>query len=884
MRMPPSYHYLPRRGKGRSWASGSPDEDPAANRYNAPRMWRPGDRLTHRGNPELGPGRVQAIHGRRVEVQFPEAGSTLVFAADADALVPFAPAPGGRARLPATGEVVTLAAAEDGGRAWRLADGRRVPADDLWPPPPEASPWTRLARGEVDAFEDFQNRLDALHLERLRQAGGLGSFLGGRIRLYPHQLYVAERAAASDPVRWLLADEVGLGKTVEACLVLNRLIHTGRAGRVLVAAPETLTVQWLGELWRKHHQVFALLDDKRLADVARDHGADFNPFDVHRRAIVSLELLAERRRLAEQAVEAGIDLLVVDEAHRLKRPPGHPGNPAYRAVAPIAALGRSVLLLTATPLEDDAHGFFRLLQLLRPEELPEGQSFEERLARREPLPPCTSATRRADVGGLPPRVPVPVETGTPADWEPLLALERRARSAPIPHAAARRPALDRIARALASPAAFAAVTPPAERGDAELAAAERADPRLAWLLAQLTAWRRAGEKTLVFVAHRETLERIQEAIEKRAALRAGIFHEGLETARRDIEVAQFRLSEGPPVLISTEAGGEGRNFEFCRRLVLFDLPWNPAVVEQRIGRLDRIGRDRPTEIVYFRPPGGLAATLATLYEEIGLFREPLAGLERELASLARAVEEAALAGPGDVPPAAFAGVLDAARAAHGRVLAAAYHELHRDPYGRELAPGILARVPPDLEPVTQSLVERAASRFGFLVERESGRRTFRFELGYESLVESLPGVPPGSRYLGTFDREEGVENEALDFFANGHPLVEGVLAELEDGPRGRVGLFQVDGDVETFGLLALYRRTDGYEAVAVDSTGRRRPGLAAWLSAPNRRREPAPASRWTGQAGWAKTIRRLAAALPAEPPQAVAAFRVRKRRSTSIGW
>ncbi len=853
-----------------------------ASRYDARPMWSPGDRLTHRGNPELGPGRVQAVDGRRVEVQFPEAATTLVFAADADALVPFAPAPGGRARLPETGEVVTLLSPEDGGRVWRLADGRTVAAEDLWPPPPEASPWTRLARGEVDAFEDFQNRLDALHLERLRQAGGLGSFLGGRIRLFPHQLYVAERATGSDPVRWLLADEVGLGKTVEACLILNRLVHTGRAGRVLVVAPETLTVQWLGELWRKHHQVFALLDDKRLADVARDHGEGFNPFDVHRRAIVSLELLAERRRLAEQAEEAGIDLLVVDEAHRLRRPPGHPGNPAYRAVAPIAARGRNVLLLTATPLEDDAHGFFRLLQLLRPAELPEEQSFDERLARREPLPPCTSATRRADVGGLPPRVPVPIEAGTPADWEPLLALERRARSGPTPEPGVRRQTLDRIARALASPAAFAAALPASDRGDASLvtaiADAHRSDPRVAWLLAELPAWRLSGEKTLVFVAHRETLETLQEAIEKRAALRAGIFHEGLEAARRDIEVAQFRLPEGPPVLLSTEAGGEGRNFEFCRRLVLFDLPWNPAVVEQRIGRLDRIGRDRPTEIVYFRRPAGLGATLVDLYEEIGLFREPLAGLERELASLGRAVEEAALGGPGEVAPEAFASVLGEARAARGRVLAAAYHELHRDPYRPQLAAGILSRVPPDLESVTQSLVERAAARFGFLVERESGRRTFRFELGYEALVESLPGVPPGSRYLGTFDREEGVASEDLDFFANGHPLVEGVLAELEDGPRGRVGLFQVDGEVETFGLLALYRRADGYEAVAVDSTGRRRPDLAAWLAAPNRHRDPAPANRWTAQSGWAKTIRRLAAALPNEPPQAVAAFRVRKRR------
>ena len=195
------------------------------------------------------------------------------------------------------------------------------------------------------------------------------------MRLFPHQLHVAERASAADPVRWLLADEVGLGKTVEAALILNRLVHTGRVERCLVVAPDSLTVQWLGELWRKYHQVFTLLDEPRLADVARDFGEGFNPFDVHRRAVIALETLVERPELTEQAVRAGIDLLVVDEAQRLRRPPGHPGEPAWRAVAPIAALGRHVLLLSATPLEDDAHGFFRLLQLLRPQDYPGGRGL-----------------------------------------------------------------------------------------------------------------------------------------------------------------------------------------------------------------------------------------------------------------------------------------------------------------------------------------------------------------------------------------------------------------------------------------------------------------------------------------------------------------------------
>jgi ATP-dependent helicase HepA len=842
-------------------------------------MWKSGDRLTHRYNPELGPGEVLEIRGRNLFVRFPDADQILSFAVTADALVPFTLAPGSRARLAPGQEVVVVESCERG--RCTLTDGRDISLDELWPLPVEPSPLERLARGQVDPFEDFANRLDGLRLQRVRQANGLGSFLGGRIQLFPHQLYAAERACHSDPVRWLLADEVGLGKTVEACLIMNRLLHTGRVDRTLVVAPETLTLQWLGELWRKYHQVFVLLDQKRLNDVAADYGPDFNPFEVHRRVIIGLDTLASRRRLTEQAIEAGIDLLVVDEAHHLRRPPGHPGNEAYRAVAPIAAQGRHVLLLTATPLEDDAHGFFRLLQLLRPEEFPEQESFEERLTRREPLPPCTSSTRRADIGGLPPRVPVPVdledlpENGI--NWDPLLRLERRMRELPAENAAVEKRKADRVLRALASPAALAAVT---ERTDAEtlalIAEGERTDPRARWLVEQAGRWQQAGEKTLVFVAHRETLERLKDAIEKSGRARVGLFHEDLPPERRDIEVAQFRLPEGPAVLLSTEAGGEGRNFEFCRRLILFDLPWNPAVVEQRIGRLDRIGRTIPTEIVYFRPPAGFGRAVALLYEQIGLFTEPLGGLERELRHVARAVEREALHGAHEVDPEVFADVLKEAEEAHTRVHQSAYHELHRDPYRPEMAPKILARVPAELDRLNEGVVLKAVHSFGFETEAQSGPHTWLIEFGYEALLDQIQGVPPGTRWLGTFSREEAVDRETIDFFATGHPLVEGVLAELEEGRRGRVALLQVPGPEEVFGLLALYMKGGDFEAVAVDQKGKLRPDLARWLTGQLLRPDPIEAKKWTGQANWNKVIQRMAATLPDPKPQAVAAFRIRK--------
>jgi ATP-dependent helicase HepA len=795
-----------------------------------------GDHLTHRFNSELGTGRVTAVEGRVIVVQFPTA--TLRFAAGSEALIPEA-------------EGTT----------------RR-----------ELSPIERLAAGESDESDVFVTRLEILHLLATRGADGLGSFLGGRVHLFPHQLHVAERATITLPVRWLLADEVGLGKTIEAALIMNRLLHTQKIERCLVAAPEALTVQWLGELWRKYHQVFTLLDRPRLADVERDFGPDFNPFDVHRRAVIALETLVERPELTTQAVNAGIDLLVVDEAQRLRRPPGHPGEPGYRAIAPIAALGRHVLLLSATPLEDDAHGFFRLLQLLRPDEFPETVDFEARLASGVSLPPCTSSTRRADIGGLPPRVPMPVdlaqEDASPAPDDASVASAFLGAGSRI----VRRQILDRIRRALASGAALKAVLGPGETDLRQRAdAMDASDPRIRWLATHAKRWRRANEKTLIFVAHRETLEMLRDSLSRHAQLASGVFHEELSVARRDIEVARFHAGDGPSLLISTEAGGEGRNFEFCHRLVLYDLPWKPSTVEQRIGRLDRIGRRMPVQIVYFRPPSGIGADAVRLFESLGLFREPMAGLEPQLAHIERAIEDLALKAGASLSDTRLAALVADAEAARTRVHEAIYRQLHRDPYRTELGPAILARVPPELDALIERVVVDAASRLGFRVEQVRGPRAHAIEFGNEAHIDSLPGVPAGTSMVGTFDREYAVQDETIDFFSSGHPLVEGLLAHFEDDPKGRVARLEVQIPGETGrGIVAIYRDGPRFDVRALDSDGRPRPEWAAAFRA-----RPLRASRMTpadaADYDWRGLATRLAPHLDDRLAYAVAAIVVRNR-------
>jgi len=505
----------------------------------------PGDKVQHTHNRELGPGEVKAVTANRLTVHFPKTGDTLQFAAANHPFEPIKMQPG--------------------------ADPER------WMEEFQEDMVERLARLDVEPAVAFRNRLDALELMRIRESAGFGSYLGGRVELYPHQLHVAESATHTQPVRWLLADEVGLGKTVEACLILNHLVHTGGAERVIVVAPRTLTVQWLGELYRKFHQVFVLLDADRRQDVIKENGPDFNPFEVYQHAVVALEDLVDDPAFARAAAAAPPHLLVVDEAHRLRRRRGTDGSPTYRAIAPLCAGAEHVLLLSATPLEADAHGFYRLLELLHPKEFPSWEKFENDLQSGKPIHACTTSTRRVDIGGLPPRVANPVDLPAFAQ-EVEGEQEILHRPATNPVQVAQR--TDALARLLAEPMG-------------------EDDPRILWLRAQAQEWRRRKEKVLIFVGERSSLTFLKQQLERETTERVAVFHEDLSPGQRDLEVARFADSEGPNLLIATEAGGEGRNFQFAKRLVLFDLPWDPVLVEQRIGRLDRINRRIP---VFARQP------------------------------------------------------------------------------------------------------------------------------------------------------------------------------------------------------------------------------------------------------------------------------------------
>jgi ATP-dependent helicase HepA len=282
-------------------------------------------------------------------------------------------------------------------------------------------------------------------------------------------------------------------------------------------------------------------------------------------------------------------------------------------------------------------------------------------------------------------------------------------------------------------------------------------------------------------------------------------------------------------------------------------------------------------IVYFRPPSGIGADVVRLFEHLGLFREPMAGVEPQLAHVERALEEIALNPGTSLSDAQIEQLLAGAEAARTRIHEAAYQLLHREPYRAVLGPSILARVPHGLDALMEQVVVNAASRLGFRVDQVRGRHAYAIEFGNEALIDSLPGVSAGSSFVGSFDRTYAVEDETIDFFASGHPLVEGLLAHFEDDAKGRVARLEVRVSARGQhgpGLIAVYKAGPHFEIVAFDADGRPRPD---WAEAVRRRPLDALRMKAADAAAhdWPALVRRVTSQLGTRRPHAIAAVVVR---------
>ncbi|MCK4414493.1 MAG: DEAD/DEAH box helicase [Candidatus Eisenbacteria sp.] len=501
---------------------------------------------------------------------------------------------------------------------------RRAPA----PAPPEA----------------FLLHLEALRIRRQRGFARMLALNHTRdVQRLEHQIRACLRVLREMKGRALLADEVGLGKTIEAGLILKEYALRGLVRRALILVPASLLTQWREELSHKFGipaQIYG-------------RGSKWGAPDF---LIASLDTAKSARNRREIAA-AGFDLLIVDEAHRLR-------NHLTQAWKFIDSLSlKYLLLLTATPVQNDLRELYNLVTLLRPGALGTFRVFRQRFVvrgdRRLPkntpelsrlLADVMIRTTRSSTSIRFPRRDVQTRYldlsaeeqqfyDAVSDFVESAARDEKRRPAGIPwpllllvlqkeigsSTAAAIGTLERAANGR-----LARIRPQV-RELLELGRRVRRQVKLETLVELLTERRNGKEKVLVFSQFRRTVEVITGALQAHG-LRVGSFHGSLSAAAKDAAVEAFRGELD--VLVSTEAGGEGRNLQFCRTVVNYDLPWNPMRVEQRIGRVHRIGQTRDVRIINLAARGTLEAyVLQVLQEKIAMFQLVIGEMDQILGNL-----------------------------------------------------------------------------------------------------------------------------------------------------------------------------------------------------------------------------------------------------------
>lgn len=754
----------------------------------------PGQRWLSETQGELGLGLVTAVEGRRVEIAYRATGEQRIYALPDPPLVRLELTAGETVRDRAGRDLVILDVANDAGLlTYRCEDIEGVICEL-----PEAElddrlgfnrPQQRLLSGRFDADHWFGLRWRTWVLSMREAASSVRGLVGARVGLIPHQLEIAAEVARRDAPRVLLADEVGLGKTIEAGLILHRMLLTGRAQRVLVITPEPLLHQWLVEMRRRFNLRFALFDPERFESLA---DAEANPFLADQQVLCSLDWILYSRRAQQALLDGQWDLLVVDEAHHLDWSE-EAVSPEYRLVAGIAERTPGVLLLTATPEQLGRAGHFGRLRLLDPQRFRDYASF---LAEDAGYAPVAAAAAHL-LDGRPlaqaDRVLIADLLGDLDGLDAETIIQRlldrhgtgrvmfRNTRAAIPGF----PGRDLLAYPLPEPDAYRVLPGEGIRRLAPERALESGwldvDPRVDWLIDLVRRLR--PEKLLLICTSAETVLDLRDVLMRRAGIHPAVFHEEMDIRERDRAAAYFASEEdGTPILLCSEIGSEGRNFQFAHHLVLFDLPLDPDLLEQRIGRLDRIGQTRRIQLHVPYLVGGPGEVLFRWYAEglhafSAICPAAPAVYARLREDLLTALADPARAGSLIAQARALSAQINAELAA-GRDRLLELHS-HRPERSAALVEAIKQ------EESSRELADYLA-RFwdGFGVEHESAPGgSLVVRPGAHMLQESFPELP-GEGVQMTFDRATALSHEHWEFMTREHPMVRAAMELLTASDLG----------------------------------------------------------------------------------------------------
>jgi len=474
-------------------------------------------------------------------------------------------------------------------------------------------PLERLISGQVDKNKWFELRYQTWQNQLKNYTSGISGLTGARTSLIPHQLYIANEVASRYAPRVLLADEVGLGKTIEACLILHQQINRGRANRVLIIVPDALIHQWLVELLRRFNLYFSIFDEERCLAISESTDFD-NPFNAEQQILCSLNLFTDNPERFEQVLNTDWDLLIVDEAHHLAWSREQVSE-EYKLVEQLASISKGLLLLTATPEQFGKESHFARLRLLDPDRFNDYDNFVQQenqyqviadLIEKISTDEILSDSLLNHLLSLESNVDIEaIKSGNLSSTQKsdiihhLLdchgtgrVLFRNTRAAIQGF-----PERKTIPYPLTLPDEYQCASNMSEQLHPETLNNNwtKFDPRVNWLVDLLNQYK--SEKTLLITHFADTATELSRALKTQFGLASSVFHENLSIVDRDKRAADFADNEtGVQILMCSEIGSEGRNFQFSHHLVLFDLPLNPDLLEQRIGRLDRIGQTQTINI------------------------------------------------------------------------------------------------------------------------------------------------------------------------------------------------------------------------------------------------------------------------------------------------
>ncbi|EGW20026.1 RNA polymerase-associated protein RapA [Methylobacter tundripaludum] len=472
-------------------------------------------------------------------------------------------------------------------------------------------PQDRLFIGQVDPTAWFLLRYETWRRLQQHQQSPVKGLLGGRASLIPHQLFIAHESANRSAPRIMLADEVGLGKTIEAGLILHHRLINGLSSRVLIIVPETLLHQWLVEMLRRFNLRFSIFDEARcldtyaeddmLAEAEPDDDVADNPFLTEQLILCSQGFFSNYPRRQQQAIAAGWDMVIVDEAHHLEWSEQAP-SPDYLFVEQLGRISPSLILLTATPEQLGKESHFARLRLLDPDRFYSFAAFVEEERLFEPVANAaklllaeealneaaqqhlTVLLKDDNVDGLLKNLNDPEQSAAARDALIKVLLDHHGTGRILFRNSRQTvqgfPERERYGYALT--------------GSANVDDLQQ-DPRYVWLVDKVKQL--AGQKALVICKQAQTAIDLEQTLKNRAGIASAVFHEGMSIIERDRAAAYFADPDSAArLLICSEIGSEGRNFQFVHHLILLDLPTNPDLLQQRIGRLDRIGQKHIIQI------------------------------------------------------------------------------------------------------------------------------------------------------------------------------------------------------------------------------------------------------------------------------------------------